>query len=105
MIVDGLRNNARGGIVAVDYVSRSRMADDGVWGTDVEISVAATLMRTPIAVYSEIGCGQHLWQVFEPLPTVSEEESVEAAAGVALGHACMIYLKNTNHHFEPVVDM
>jgi len=66
LIVDELR---RGGahlyasIAQPDYISDSRVDSDGVWGSDVEIFVAATLLRTPIAVYSAFGDHQHLWQV------------------------------------------
>jgi len=103
----------------VDYLEESRIDQEGVWGSDVEILVAATMMRTPIAVYSAFGDRQHLWQVFEPVER-SEGGAVAAAAAGAEGGAgaaaaaadrneadigVMIYLQNSTNHFEPVVDV
>jgi hypothetical protein len=111
-IVDELVRNARlyaaiteeQGIDATDYVSESRMANEGVWGSDVEIFVAATLLQTPIAVFSAYGDRQYLWQVFEPIQT-DEEPQGAAAAAASTGSGFMIYLQNTNNHFEPVIDI
>jgi len=118
VIVDELTDNARQyatiteecGTGATDYLTESRMASEGVWGSDVEIIVAATLLRTPIAVYSAFGDRQYLWQVFEPVsPTTAQDDqsvaSSSSAAESAPSHAYMIYLQNTNNHFEPVVDI
>lgn len=106
VIVDELTDNARQyatvteecGVGAADYVNESGMANEGVWGSDVEIIVAATLMCTPIAVYSAYGDRQYLWQVFEPVPTTSRDDSAAVAAvgGPPSSHTCMIYLQNTN---------
>jgi hypothetical protein len=113
-IVDELTRNARlyaavteeQGIDAADYVSESRMANEGVWGSDVEIFVAATLLQTPIAVFSAFGDRQYLWQVFEPIQTDEEEPQGAAAAAAAQTRSSfMIYLQNTNSHFEPVIDI
>lgn len=102
----------------IDYLEESRIDQEGVWGSDVEILVAATMMRTPIAVYSAFGDRQHLWQVFEPVER-SEGAAAAAAAAAAEGGAgaaaaadrneadvgVMIYLQNSTNHFEPVVDV
>jgi hypothetical protein len=40
---------------SADYVAQSQMNNDGIWGTDVEIAVAATIMQTPIAVFAAFG--------------------------------------------------
>ena len=77
-----------------EYLRESRMRDEGVWGTDVEIFTAATLLGTPIAVYAAYG-DQFLWQVFKPL------EAIDAR----MAHNYMLYLINTNNHFEPVIDV
>jgi len=100
-IVDELRRDGGRRYEAVaqpDYVDESRIDSEGVWGSDVEIFVAATMLRTPIAVYSAFGDHQYLWQVFQPL------ERADAAAGPA-NHDHLIYLQNSNSHFEPVVDV
>jgi OTU-like cysteine protease len=112
-IVDELTQNARlyaaiaeeQGIGAADYVSESGMANEGVWGSDVEIFVAATLLQTPIAVYSAFGDRQYLWQVFEPIRADDESQGAAAAATSQPGSGFMIYLQNTNNHFEPVIDI
>jgi len=101
LIADELRRD--GGrqyesIAAADYVDESQVDSEGVWGSDVEIFVAATMLRTPIAVYSAFGDHQFLWQVFQPL------ERQEAAVGPA-NHDCLIYLQNSYSHFEPVTDV
>jgi hypothetical protein len=83
-----------------DYIAQSRMASEGVWGTDVEIAVASTLIQTPIAVFSAFGDRQYLWQVFEPIQPVPQDADAANA-----GMNCMIYLQNVNNHFEPVIDI
>ena len=101
LIVDELRregNRLYASIAQPDYVDESRIDSEGVWGSDVEIFVASTMLRTPIAVYSAFGDHQHLWQVFQPL------ERADAAAAPA-NHDHLIYLQNSNSHFEPVVDI
>jgi len=71
------------------------MANDGEWGTNDEITVAATLLRTPIAVYS----------AYDPATTQEEygASSSSAAESTPSHEYFMIYLKLTNHHFVPVV--
>jgi len=101
VIVDELRrDNGRQyeSVAQADYVDDSRIDSEGVWGSDVEIFVAATMLRTPIAVYSAFGDHQYLWQVFQPL------ELANAAAGPPHNDH-LIYLQNSNSHFEPVVDI
>ena len=97
------------GIRASDYVTVTRMGEEGVWGSDVEITVSATLLRTKIAVYSAFGNRQYLWQVFEPLPAEASvghtQNSATSASEAFPVHTFMIYLQNTNSHFEPVVDV
>ena len=104
LIVDELRRD--GGrqydsVAQADYVDESRIDSEGVWGSDVEIFVAATMLRTPVAVYSAFGDRQYLWQVFQPL----ERAEGAAAGGAATHHDHLIYLQNSNSHFEPVVDI
>ena len=102
LIADELRRDGSRlyeSIAPPDYVDESRIDSEGVWGSDVEIFVAATVLRTPIAVYSAFGDRQYLWQVFRPL-----ERADDAAAGPA-NHDHLIYLQNSNSHFEPVVDV
>lgn len=99
----------------IDYLEESRIDQEGVWGSDVEILVAATMMRTPIAVYSAFGDRQHLWQVFEPVErSEGAAAGAEGGAGAAAAAAAdrneadvgvMIYLQNSTNHFEPVVDV
>jgi len=101
LIVDELRRDEGRRYESVadrHYVEESGIDGEGVWGSDVEILVAATMLRTPIAVYSAFGDHQYLWQVFQPL------DRAEAAAGPA-NHDCLIYLLNSNSHFEPVIDI
>ena len=101
LIVDELRRDGGrqyASIAQPDYIEESRIDTEGVWGSDVEIFIAATMLRTPIAVYSAYGDHQYLWQVFQPL------ERVEGGAGPA-NHDYLIYLQNSNSHFEPVVDI
>lgn len=75
-----------------NYLRESQMSEEGVWGSEVEIFVAATLLQTPIAVFAAFG-DRHLWQVFRPLRYKEPRER------------CMLYLQNSNNHFEPVIDV
>jgi hypothetical protein len=92
------------------------MSYGGVWGSDVEIFVAATLLQTPIAVYAAFGERQHLWQIFEPVSDGNNNEqhqpgaADEGAVGIvdvdrATSRGYMLYLRNSSNHFEPVVDI
>lgn len=74
------------------YVRESQMNEEGVWGSEVEIFVAATLLQTPIAVFAAFG-ERYLWQVFKPLRYTEPREK------------SMLYLHNSNNHFEPVVEV
>ena len=80
------------------YLQDSRMDNEGVWGSEVEIFVAATVLRTPVAIYAPFG-DRHLWQIFQPLETSSDS----AGSSSTPEETCMLYLQNSNNHFEPVI--
>ena len=73
------------------YLADTRMNSDGVWATDVEIFATATLLQTPIYVYSDVNSDLR-WYRFKPL--ISEDD------------ACCnqnIYITNLHQHFERVL--
>jgi hypothetical protein len=78
-----------------EYLTRTNMKHDGVWGTDIEILTASSLFCTDIYVYTKVG-NNNRWMKFsrtmlgEPLPNDS--------------HA--IYIQNINQvHFDVVEDV
>ena len=46
-----------------EYLARTEMANLGVWGTNVEIIAAASLLKTDIYVYTKVG-SLYKWQQF-----------------------------------------
>jgi hypothetical protein len=78
-----------------DYLLRTQMKNDCVWGTDIEILTAASLFCTDICVFTKFGNNSR-WVKFsrtmlcEPLP--------------AGNHS--IYIQNTSQvHFDVVTDV
>ena len=72
------------------YLDTSNMREDGVWGTDIEISAASELLKTTIYVLSPYGPSLR-WLLFEPSTNSGTNHEEEA-----------IYLVNKSHHFEPL---
>ncbi len=78
-----------------EYLLRTKMRNDGVWGTDIEILTAASLFCTDIYVYTKFG-HNHRWVKFsrtmlnEPLPVGNHS----------------IYIQNSSQvHFDVVKDV
>ena len=71
------------------HLETSKMASETVWATDIEIHAAATMLQTPIMVYSKYGsCFK--WLKFAPLNN-------------AFSHADeSVYLVNASDHYEPI---
>ena len=78
-----------------EYLARTEMANLGVWGTDVEIITAASLLKTDIYVYTKVG-SLYKWQRF-PSSIMS---------GYPAKYGGGIYLQNTSGvHYDLVLDV
>ena len=73
---------------------RSHMARYGVWGTDIEILSAASLLSTDVFVYTKIG-DTYKWQKF--LRTMLDGEIPENDCSIYLNHSYGI-------HYDVVLD-
>ena len=74
---------------------RSHMARNGVWGTDIEILSAASLLSTDVFVYTKIG-DTYKWQQFSR--TMLDGKKPE--------NDCSIYLNHSNGiHYDVVLDV
>ena len=79
----------------VEYLARTKMNKNGVWGTDVEILSAASLLRTDIYVYTKLG-NTHKWYKF----------SRTMLDGKLPDNDCSIYIKHTNGvHYDVALDV
>ena len=77
------------------YLAKTKMAGNGVWGTDVEILTAASLLSADIFVYTKFG-GAYKWQRFSR--TMLDGKRPESD--------CSIYLNHTNgNHYDVVLDV
>ena len=77
------------------YLAKTKMAGNGVWGTDVEILTAASLLSADIFVYTKFG-GAYKWQRFSR--TMLDGKRPEGD--------CSIYLNHTNgNHYDVVLDV
>jgi hypothetical protein len=78
----------------VSYLEQSGMADEGTWGTDIEIFTACSLLSTDIYVYTKVGQG-FKWQKF----------SSTMLNGKQPNYNCAIYLQQTNGvHYDVVLN-
>ena len=68
-----------------------RMADNGVWATDVEIVAIATLLQTTVFVFTDYN-GTRRWLPYKPLFHQDVQRFDEC-----------IYLANVCAHFERVI--
>ena len=74
---------------------RSHMARNGVWGTDIEILSAASLLSTDVFVYTKFG-ETYKWQKFSR--TMLDGKKPE--------NDCSIYLNHSNGiHYDVVLDV
>ena len=73
-----------------DYLIKTKMAQNGIWATDVEIMATAMLLNTTINVYTQTGQSKS-WFPYEPF-TQTQKQNGE-----------MIYFTNLCSHFERVL--
>ena len=77
------------------YLDKTGMAESGVWGTDIEILSASSLLSTDIFVYTKFG-NTYKWQKF----------SRTMLGGKKPENNCLIYLNHTNTiHYDVVIDV
>ena len=77
------------------YLDKTGMAESGVWGTDIEILSASSLLSTDIFVYTKFG-NTYKWQKF----------SRTMLGGKKPDNNCSIYLNHTNtFHYDVVIDV
>ena len=87
----------------IEYLRKSRMAYNGVWGTDVETTAAATMLRIAVAVYAPFGNSKYRWQIYHPLGRAGTAAAGnDAACSNGQPDGSMMYLRNAHDHFEPV---
>lgn len=106
LVVDSMRHNAqhlemfckhrRRDISMSEYLQMSRMMDDGVWATEVEIFGTASMLKLPVLTFGPYNRNHHWLQY---LPQVPVTDNVHNKLKEA------IYLRNVYNHFEPVVGM
>jgi hypothetical protein len=72
------------------YLADSHMNNGGIWASDVEIFATATLLQTPIYVYSDVN-NDLKWYRFKPL---SKDDACSNQN---------IYITNLHQHFERVL--
>ena len=78
-----------------NYLARSGMKNQNVWGTDIEILTASSLLQTDIYVYTKIGAG-YKWQKFSR--SMLEEHAPQNKGA--------LYLQNTaGVHYDVVVQV
>lgn len=71
------------------YVHSSKMAENGIWGTDTELMAAAIFLNTFICIFTLSGAAQK-WLNYMPR---GQEESIEKN-----------YLTNLHNHFDRVLE-
>ena len=77
------------------YLQQSRMAEEGSWGTDIEIFTVCSLLSTDIYVYTKVG-QSFKWQKF----------SCTILNGKPPKYNCAIYLQQTNGvHYDVVLNV
>ena len=77
------------------YVEHSNMINNGVWGSDIEIFAASSMLSTDIYVYTKTG-ERFTWQKF----------SRSMLDGSSPKNKCAIYLQHTNGvHYDVVLDV
>ena len=78
-----------------NHLANSQMANNGVWGTDIEISSAASLLSTDIFVYTQFG-DAYKWLKF----------SRTMIDGKKPANSCSFYLNHSNTiHYDVVQDV
>lgn len=75
-----------------EYLSRSRMEDDGTWATDVEILATANLLAYDIYIYTKVGTDMR-WMRYPA--TFSLKEASEVC----------FYIENRSDHFNVVLSV
>ena len=77
----------------VDYLARSQMRSNGIWGTDVDILTATCLLNTDIYVYAKYG-RTFKWSRFSPTMLNQSPSEIQAS----------VYVQNTSGiHYDVVV--
>lgn len=79
------------------YVSDSQMDENGIWGTEVEVMALATMLHTPIVIYTRRTNGDSSWERYPPVDWLEK------------GHdnllARCVYLDHTGNHFNRVLSV
>ena len=76
-----------------DYLQTSMMARNGFWGTDLELFLAAQMLKTDIFVYVD---ADHVWKLF----------SAQGFSGKRNNHDLSeerIYLRLYFNHYQPIL--
>ena len=78
------------------HVKTRKMRAKRVWGTDVEIIAMATMLNTPVYIYSQISRSKQAWLKYSPVHSIPPRYSLSRRS---------IFLCNLHHHFEPVLSL
>jgi len=85
-----------------EYLEDSKMLEDEVWGTGVDIFALATLLQTPISVYYQASRNRDpQWYQYRPLKPNSHGFVTEV---LDTATPC-IYLWNGGNHFDRVLNV
>ena len=76
-----------------DYLARSKMALETVWGTDIEILTAASLLKADIFVYTKVG-SYYTWQRFSESVSVNSFQQQKECLylNIQLAYTMMLFL-------------
>lgn len=78
------------------YLNKTKMSENGSWGTDVELSVASTVFQIPIYTYTKYG-DRYTWLQF--LPLVNGHD-------VNVSSSCALYIQHTSLcHYDAVISV
>jgi hypothetical protein len=81
-----------------DYASSSNMDISGEWATEVEVFALASLLATPVCVFSPCGVNIFKWLTYEPISNIKPLTELVTSSK-------KMYITNQYAHFDPVYDI
>ena len=85
-----------------EYIEKSKMSKLRVWGSDIEIRAAATMLQVDVAVFSTSG-PTRVWLSFSPLYMYKEEETSTPICMPNRGFTLYLYHTRSGDHYNRVV--
>ena len=81
---------------------QSKMSKLHVWGSDIEIRAAATMLQVDVAVFCDFGL-KRVWQRYSPIYMYQEEEASTPTCMPNHGFTLYLYHTCTRDHYNRVV--